>query len=181
LETELQLLNDVLDGDSGAQRRLYERLAGAAMATALRYVPDHDEVRDVVQESFIKILTRIGHFHYRGEGSLRAWAMTIVVHEALNHLRAREHLLLTDRLPDNVAEEPEPDVERVPPDVLTRLIGQLPAGYRVVLNLYVFEQLSHKEIGQLLGIKPQSSASQYFRAKQMLAKIIRNYLNDNKQ
>lgn len=179
--TELQLLNDVLGGDSRAQRQLYEHFAGAAMATALRYVPDHDEVRDVVQESFIKIFTRIDRFHYRGEGSLRAWVKTIVVHEALNHIRARGHLLLTDHLPNNVVEEPEPDVERVPPNVLTRLIGQLPAGYRIVLNLYVFEQLSHKEIGQLLGIKPQTSASQYFRAKQMLAKNIRNYLNNNKQ
>jgi RNA polymerase sigma-70 factor (ECF subfamily) len=50
----------------------------------------------------------------------------------------------------------------------------------MVLNLYVFEQLSHKEIARLLGITPGTSASQYARAKQELAKHINNYLKNNK-
>ena len=48
----------------------------------------------------------------------------------------------------------------------------------MVLNLYVFEQFSHKEIARLLGIKPESSASQYLRAKRALAKLINEYLNN---
>ena len=66
------------------------------------------------------------------------------------------------------------------PDVLWRLISQLPLGYRMVLNLYVFEQLSHKEIARLLGIAPGTSTSQYARAKKELAKRINNYLKNNK-
>ena len=80
-------------------------------------------------------------------------------------------------------EEAGPDVERVPPQVLTRLIGELPEGYRLVLNMYVFEQLSHKEIAERLGIKESSSASQYLRAKKLLARKINEYINnqDNKE
>ena len=77
-------------------------------------------------------------------------------------------------MPDD-ADEGEPDVERVPPDVLTQMIGRLPVGYRVVLNMFVFEQMTHKEIARRLGIKENSSASQFFRAKQMLAKMINEY------
>ena len=53
-----------------------------------------------------------------------------------------------------------------------RMIHELPAGYRTVFNLYVFEQMSHKQIARELGIKESSSASQYLRAKRLLAKAI---------
>lgn len=73
METELQLLKAIQSGQQDAQRQLYERYAGQAMATGMRYVPDPDQVRDVVHDSFVKILTSLDQFNYRGEGSLRAW------------------------------------------------------------------------------------------------------------
>ena len=81
-----------------------------------------------------------------------------------------------DEVPDDIEDE-EPEVERVPPAELTRMIGELPDGYRLVLNLFVFEQKSHKEIAQLLGIKESSSASQYLRAKKLLGKKVKDYLS----
>ena len=181
METELQLLKAIQSGQQDAQRQLYERYAGQAMATGMRYVPDPDQVRDVVHDSFVKILTSLDQFNYRGEGSLRAWIKSIVAHQAINHIKQYEHLKLTDQFPESMVQESEdPDVDRVPPDILNKLISELPAGYRIVLNLYVFEQKSHKEIAHLLGIKPESSASQFSRAKQALAKRINEYLNNSK-
>jgi len=179
MDTELQLLKAIRSGEREAMRRLYERYAGLAMAVAQRFVPDHDDVHDVMQDSFVKILTSLHQFDYRGEGSLKAWIRSIVVHQALDFLKSHEHIMLTDHIPDEPEEEP--DIGRVPPEVLNRLIGELPTGYRTVLNLYVFEQRSHREIAQLLGIKPETSASQYLRAKQALAKRINEYINDSKQ
>ena len=181
METELQLLKAIQSGQQDAQRQLYERYAGQAMATGMRYVPDPDQVRDVVHDSFVKILTSLDQFNYRGEGSLRAWIKSIVAHQAINHINQYEHLKLTDQFPESMVQESEdPDVDRVPPDILNKLISELPAGYRIVLNLYVFEQKSHKEIAHLLGIKPETSASQFSRAKQALAKRINEYLNNSK-
>ena len=60
------------------------------------------------------------------------------------------------------------------PDDIHRAIMQLPTGYRTVLNLYVFEDKSHKEIAQILGIKESSSASQLNRAKKMIRNILDN-------
>ena len=181
METELQLLKAIQSGQQDAQRQLYERYAGQAMATGMRYVPDPDQVRDVVHDSFVKILTSLDQFNYRGEGSLRAWIKSIVAHQAINHIKQYEHLKLTDQFPESMVQESEdPDVDRVPPDILNKLISELPAGYRIVLNLYVFEQKSHNEIAHLLGIKPETSASQFSRAKQALAKRINEYLNNSK-
>jgi len=176
VETERQLLDSIYGGERAALRRLYDRYSGYAMAIGLRYIPDTDEVRDVLQDSFVKILTNIGRFDYRGEGSLKSWVSRIVANQAIDYMKQNKHLQFTDVVPDS-ADEEEPDVGNIPPNVLDSLIGQLPTGYRVVLNLFVFEQLSHKEIAQRLGIAESTSTSQFFRAKRMLQGMIRDYIS----
>ena len=144
------------------------------MATALRYVADRDDACDVVQDSFVKIFQSIGQFEYRGEGSLRSWVTRIVVNEALGLLRRKSGLTFTDDIPDT-ADDEEPDISQVSDEQLATLIAALPEGYRVVLNMYVFGEMSHKEIAAELGISPSTSASQFFHAKKMLARMINEY------
>ena len=79
-------------------------------------------------------------------------------------------------MPD-VAEEP--DVDGIPDDVVNDLILSLPPGYRMVFNLYVFGRKSHKEIAEMLGIGESSSASQFSRAKALLAKRVKEYRSRN--
>ena len=180
MESEKELLDDIKGGSRDAMHRLYERYVGYAMAVALRYVPLRDDAEDVVQDSFIKVFSAIGGFSYRGEGSLKGWLLRIVVNEAISFVRQQTRFSVVDEFPDNVEEE-EPEVERIPPSVLTRMIGELPDGYRLVLNMYVFEQKSHKEIARQLGIKESTSASQYLRAKKLLARKIKDYLEHGEE
>ena len=175
METERQLLDAIQRGERAALRRLYDRYSGYAMAIGLRYIPDCDEARDVLQDSFVKILTSIGRFDYRGEGSLKSWVSRIVANRAIDYIKQHQRLQFTDEVPENINEE-EPEIGGVPPDILDSMIGQLPAGYRVVLNLFVFEQLSHRDIAQRLGITESASTSQLFRAKRMLQRMVREYI-----
>ena len=162
------------NGDPRGQRELYVRYAGMLTAVASRYLADTDKVKDVLQDAFIRIFERFDSFRYRGEGSLRAWMSKVVANGALQALRADGRLLPVGELPDAVPDE-DPDVDSVPMEVLQDMISRLPDGYRTVFNLFVFEQLKHKEIAALLGIKENSSASQYLRAKALLAKEIKEY------
>ena len=177
METELQLLEAIRSGEREALRRLYDRYSGYAMAIGLRYLPEGDEVRDVLQDSFVRILTSIGQFNYHGEGSLKSWVSRIVSNRSVDYLREHQRFRVVIGIPDEPDEEEEPDVGGVPPDVLTKMIGRLPVNYRMVLNLYVFEQRSHREIAQLLDIKESTSSSLFFRAKKMLARMIKDYIN----
>ena len=174
METERQLLEAIHNGDREAMRRLYDRYSGYAMAIALRYVPERDEVRDIMQDSFVKILTTIQKFQYRGEGTLKAWVARIVCNKAIDHLRTHNRFITTDAIPDNpdYDGEDEPDITQLSPDKLLGMIGRLPTNYRTVLNLFVFEQHSHRDIANLLGIKESTSSSMFSRAKKMLAKMI---------
>ena len=179
METERELLDAIHRGDYQALRRLYDRYSAYVMAINLRFIHDREDVRDVMQDCFIKIFNHINDFEYRGEGSLKSWVSRVVMNHAIDWvtIHERKHLVIErpTELPEPIDVEP-PDIEKVPPDVLNGMIGRLPAGFRLVLNLYVFENLSHREIAQRLGIKEMSSASQFSRAKMLLKKMIDDYL-----
>lgn len=99
----------------------------------------------------------------------------IVVNAALKSLRGSGRLSYVEELPDREQEDLE-TLPQVPPAILADMIKALPDGYRTVFNLFVFEKKSHKEIAELLGIKENSSASQFFRARALLARQIKDYL-----
>ena len=161
-------------------KMLYDRYAGYLTAVCARYIPDDDEVKDLLQESFIKIFQSMDRFSWRGEGSLKAWMTRIVVNDSLKALRKKKPLRLPETLSEELVEE-DPPFEAVPLKVIHEMIRRLPEGYRTVFNLFVFEDKSHKEIASLLGIKENSSASQLWHAKAMLARWIKDYikLHDN--
>jgi RNA polymerase sigma-70 factor (ECF subfamily) len=65
-------------------------------------------------------------------------------------------------------------IEQLQLEDLLLKIQQLPAGYRMVFNLYAVEGFTHVEIGELLGISEGTSKSQYSRARTMLRAMIDN-------
>ena len=83
------------------------------------------------------------------------------------------------RVAATVAEPAVSDVEQVPREVLLRFVSELPEGYRAVFNLYCIEEYSHREIARMLGINEKSSSSQLFRARALLARKIRAYLESH--
>jgi RNA polymerase sigma-70 factor (ECF subfamily) len=177
IPNEQRLVERLRNGENGAMREFYSLYADQLTAVCSRYIPDADNMKDVFQESLIRIFTHIADFSYQGAGSLRAWASRIVINEALRFLKETKHHELV-LLEHDVAEESEaddPPIEEIPPDEIQRMVSQLPTGYRTIFNLYVFENRSHQEIASQLGIKERSSASQLSRAKNLLTKMIRDY------
>ena len=177
-ETERQLVEAIQAGDREALRRLYERYSRYAMGVGLRIVPEREDALDIVQDAFVSILTTIGSFEYRGEGSLRNWIAKITTNRALDRMRGHDMLLFSDQLPDETAEEEDDaPLEEVPPDILSGMIDRLPKTSKMIVTLFAFGQMSHKEIAQKLGISPSTSISQFSRAKRLLATMINEYLD----
>lgn len=169
-------------GDRAAYKELYERYAGRLMGISLRYVADRDTAEDLLHDGFLKIFNSFDKFTWRGEGSLKAWMERVMANTALQHLRKNDVMSQWIALDDVPAtyDEPEPEaVDTIPREVLMQFIRELPTGYRTVLNLYVFEGKSHKEIASLLGINEKSSASQLTRAKAALAHKVRAWIKKN--
>lgn len=179
-------------GDATAMDELYAEYADYLTGVCYRYIGNDDDLKDVLQETFIKIFTQITTFTYRGKGSLKAWMTRIVINEALMFIRRSKKLNEVEvkteppdsdappggveALPD-VADEP-PDTEGLDATAIMDMVARLPDGYRVVFNLFAIEGRSHKQIAEKLGITPGTSASQYHKARNMLAKMIREYRKD---
>lgn len=174
--SEKELAEGCRKGDNVARKQLYEQYADLLMAVCMRYSGDRDTAQDILHDGFLKAFRSFGQFQYMGEGSLRAWLTRIMVNGALEALRKRYVLneQPIEELPDDI--EDEEDLELIPQAVLMQFIQELPDGYRTVFNLYVFEEKSHKEIAEILGITEHTSSSQFFRAKKLLMKKISEYL-----
>ena len=175
-DNEEQLLNLVKQGDPVAMRTVYATYVRYLAAICSRYIINDEDVKDVLQDSFLKIFSSITSFEYRGKGSLKGWITRITINETLKFLQKNnrfEFVEISEQEHDKPDEEP--DVDALPSSVLFQLIRELPDGYRTIFNLYVIENKSHKEIAKLLDIKESTSASQLHRAKSLLATKIRRY------
>lgn len=159
-----------------AMKTVYSTYIRYLAAICSRYIVNNEDVKDVLQDSFLKIFSCIASFEYRGRGSLKGWITKITVNETLKFLQKNnrfEFVEISEQEHDKPDEEP--DVDALPSSVLFNLIRELPDGYRTIFNLYVIENKSHKEIAKLLDIKESTSASQLHRAKSLLATKIRQY------
>lgn len=178
---EERWLRKALDGDNTATEWIYRKHVRYLSALCSRYITEDEDIKDVLQESFIKIFTSLDSFKYRGEGSLKAWTAKITLNETLKFVRNNSRLPI-DSIDDkdiNIADGDSMETEDIPTDVLHQFIRELPDGYRTEFNLYVIDDKSHKEIAQLLGIKENTSASQLHKAKSMLALKIKHYRTIN--
>ena len=170
-----QIVERIRQKDQRAMSQLYQMYVEELTSVCYRYIPNADDAKDVLQNSFVKIFTSIPTLEYRGEEQFKGWLVRIVSNEALTFLRNKKKLLFVEQNESTDAineDDANPDTERISPDELHQLISELPDGYRTVLNLYVFENYSHRQIAELLGIKESTSASQLFYAKQWLARRI---------
>ena len=167
-------------GDDTARKELYDRYAGRLLAICVRYVGDRATAEDLMHDAFVKIYGAFDRFTYRGTVSLRAWIERITVNVALEWLRSRNRLATVEldesRAAASLAEPDPAQVAQIPREVLMRFVAELPDGYRTVFNLYCIEQLPHREIARMLGINEKSSSSQLFRARNLLARRIKAYL-----
>jgi len=177
---ELELSIRCKQGDREAYKELYETYANLLMGVCFRYVGDIDLANDLLHDGFVKIYTSIGTFSYRDNGSLRAWLTRIMVNTVLEYLRKRKVLNYVDDLEkfnEREDDSGEYDIQSIPEDVILKFITELPIVIRNVFNLYTFEDMSHAEIGKMLGIKETASRMRLSRARKELSEKINCYVN----
>lgn len=163
-------------GNGQALSLLYANYSEKMLKVCLRYIPDPTIAQDLLHDGFVIIFTSIHSL--RNPEKLEYWMKKIMRNLALqylNHANANPTIPLTD-----IPEEEEPAENPFCPDFISYdkmldIVESLPEGYCKVFKLAVLEGLSHKEIGDLLGIAPHSSSSQLFRAKILLKKMLAGY------
>lgn len=173
-DIHFDLIDRCKRGERRAQQSLYELYAKAMYNTALRILGNGDDASDILQESFLDMFLKLDSF--RMEASFGAWFKRIVVNKSLNHLRkSKMKFLDNEHLAELVQEEEEEETEVIfeynIKDVL-QAMTYLPEGYKVVFNLYMLEDFTHREIARELGISEATSKSQLSRAKRKVRELM---------
>lgn len=166
------LVRKCQNGDTTAFNEVYATCSRGVFNSILRVVKHREEAEDLLQETFISAFQNMQN--YRGEASLFGWIKRIGMNKSLNALKKRKlefEYFETDIEEEGSEETKWEELKLNVNDVMTGL-EQLPDGFRIVLSLYLFEEYTHKEIADELGISENTSKSQYLRGKKKLKELL---------
>jgi len=169
---EAILVQECLRGNARAQKALFDKFAPKMLAVCARYMKDQAETEDVFQIGMVKVFNKLADF--KAEGPLEGWIRRIMVNSCLDQLRKNQRFI-TDKSFDDVSyriEVKEEISSKLMAEDLIALIQKMPAGYRVVFNMFAIEGFSHQEIAIQLNITESTSKSQYLRARAYLRQRI---------
>lgn len=142
-------------------------------AVCIHFSKNRAEAEDTLQDGFIKVFSSLGQ--YAGKGSFEGWMKRIFINTALEKFRKNHQLQLVEEFPDIEDEDIADDVI-IPETVLNEFVQELPERYRLVFNLYVLEDMPHKDIAASLGITEGTSKSNLARAREILKRKVKEYL-----
>lgn len=168
------IINQCIKNDKTAQERLYNLLSSKLFAVCLKYSRNYEEAQDNLQDGFILLFNKINQFQFKG--SFEGWAKRIFINNILQKYRSPGILeIVTEEFPE--LEDVEIESENISMNFLLEIIQELPDRYRLVFNLYVIDDYSHKEIAEMLGINIGTSKSNLARARQILKDKIELHQN----
>jgi RNA polymerase sigma-70 factor, ECF subfamily len=170
---EAYLVKCCKDNEPAAQQQLYSRYAEDMMILCLRYIPGKEDAKEALMDGFLSFFRNINSFTWRGEGSVKAWLKKIIINNCLMKLRKRN--METVPVNETNYEQSETDDDilgGLAAKEILKLLHELPDAYRTVFNLYVFEEMNHREIAELTGIPENTSKSHLHRARAILKKQI---------
>lgn len=170
----------IVDGckknDRRYQQMLYNQTFTKMIGACLRYSSDYDEAMDFVQEGYIKVFEKI--LMYQDTGSLVGWIKTIIVNNLLDAMRKSSKCQFSDidTTPIEGEDDSEEVLEKIAEDDknaqrIVELVQDLPPAYRTVFNMYVVEDIPHKQIAEKLGITEGTSKSNFAKAKMKLKQM----------
>ncbi|WP_188316083.1 RNA polymerase sigma factor [Chitinophaga agrisoli] len=179
-------LDQILDGcrrsDRLCQEKLYYLYFDRMLGVIRRYTTDQDQGVDILNNGFLRAFQKIAQ--YQHSGSFEGWLRRIIVHAVADYFRSAQ------------AQQKERSVADVPEDLATvhadnrleykdllQALELLPPTTRVVINLFIIDGYSHKEIATMLNISTGTSKWHVAEGKRLLKEHVtaqQNVFNNNK-
>lgn len=174
------LADDALVAEAVAGRReafdvIVERHRRAVYQVCYRFVNNHEDARDLAQDTFVRAWRGLRSF--RGQAALATWLYRIAVNVCLNRVTAKgpaiEPLDRVERLADDHAEDARGALLRAErAEAVRRAIAALPRKQRATVILRVYHGLSHQQIATILGSSVGAAKANLFHALASLKRIL---------
>lgn len=147
----------------------------------MQYVQNKEDAEEIAQDVFVKVYDK--HSSFKGDSALKTWIYRITVNTSLDYIKAKNRKKRAafknrdDDALNYIGDFNHPGVLLENKENMAQLfkaINELPENQRTVLILLKVEDLSQKEVAEILDKSPKAIESIFQRAKANLKKIIAN-------
>ena len=187
-DSDQQLVIRVQQGDKRAFDLLVLKYQHKIASVVQRYIRDHAEVQDVVQEAFIKAYRALDSF--RGDSAFYTWMYRIAINAAKNHLISKgrrppssdidindaDHHAGTEQLQEVDTPESSLFCDQLQ-SAIESAVEQLPEDLRAAITLREIEGLSYEEIADVMECPVGTVRSRIFRARESIDKVIQKMMD----
>ena len=185
---EKQLIQALKNSDESAFRELVEKYELNVYNTCIGMLGNEDNAKDISQDVFIEVFRSIHKF--RGDSKISTWLYRLAVNKSLNHIRdnkkhrvvrsiqrfftkeENESLDLQDFSSQNAEQEIEQNEHS---KALHNALNKLPENQKTAFVLKNYDDLSYKQISEIMELSHSSIESLIHRAKTNLQKHLEEY------
>lgn len=180
-----KLVAKAASGDQEAYKALLDKYETPLYYHLIKMVKDREQVRDLVQEAFMKAFDNLDS--YNTNYAFSTWLYRITTNHAIDYLRKKKLQTLSIdepvktkegemniQLEDEQSATDRSIMKKQRSSIIHKAIEELPEKYRVVIKLRHFEELSYDEISEQLDLPLGTVKAHIFRAREMLYKELKD-------
>lgn len=149
---------------------IYNKYSNHVYQTAYSFLKDKDLSKDIVQETFIKLLKYNKKFN--DEQHQKNWLLRVCVNLSIDTLRKNKRIIHADEYIHSLKDEKTILSQY---DFINHLVNNLPLKYRSVIILYYYEDYKIKEISKILNLNESTIKMRLLRGKQKLIEMEKQY------
>jgi RNA polymerase sigma-70 factor (ECF subfamily) len=181
MSEDLELLQKWSEGDSSAGNQLFNRHFDAICRFFANKVSE--DVDDLIQKTFLACVE--GKERFRGDSSFRSYLFGVARNVLRRYYRDKRYQKIRyDELESSVHDlSPGGSLliaEKREQELLLHALRRLPIDHQITLELYYWENLSGRELGEVLGIPEGTVRGRIRRAKQLLEEQLETLSADPK-
>jgi RNA polymerase sigma-70 factor (ECF subfamily) len=187
--SDREIIDRIIKGDEGAFKELYDRHQRIVFKTCIGFLHNKEDSEDIVQDVFVEVYQSAAKF--RNESKISTWLYRIAVNKSLNFIKRnkKNRLLLSLEgilLNGDDAEKKEIRVKADGGDIwgkeesakiLYKSIDELQMNQRIAFTLHKYDDLSYKEIAEVMDLSLSAVESLIHRAKLNLQKKLGRYFD----
>lgn len=179
METALQIMiQGCRQQEIQSQQQLYKLFYPDMIKVCFRYAGDADSAGSIYNNAMLRVFKNINT--YSEEGKLAGWIKVIVVNCSIDFCKKKN---IFKNIVPYIAEDEiiiEPEVfENLSAKEVQQVIAQLPGATATVFRLFIYEGFTHKQIGEQLNISDSTSKWHVSEAKKILKKKL-EWMYENK-
>jgi RNA polymerase sigma factor (sigma-70 family) len=163
--------------DAAAFRAFIREHQDRVFNAVLKMVQQVNDAEEITQDVFVDVYRK--PWSFQGQSAVSTWLYRVAINKSIDHLRKKEKKKWFFSSAKHDKDEPadffHPGIaaeNREKATILFKAMKKLPTSQHKAWVLSELENLSYKEIGEIMEISLSSVESLLFRARQNLKKII---------